>query len=163
MPKKNNAELKADRERAIFDQFSKVAKLLVDPGSIQSDVPPNADIRCKVGGKPLFCEMAEISDESVAASVAESLKTGAATGGAFSQDEPLQKVFADKSLNQYAVKGADLHLLAYYDKQYPLDYDPTFIPDTIGETAKHMVGSGKWQKIWVYDTWEKRILWSWPP
>lgn len=115
-----------------------------------------------MAGKPVFCEMAEIADESVAQGVAESIRTGEPTGSAFSQDEPLQKVFAAKSLNQYGTKGADLHLLAYYDKQYPLDYDPTFIPDTVGDVAQEMITSGRWQKIWVYDTWEKRILWSWP-
>ena len=163
MGRKQNDNSKAARERQIYAEFAGVAGLAVDPASIESDTPPNADIRCMINGKALFCEMAEIADQPVARGVAESIKTGEVTGGAFSQEEPLKKAFEDKSLISYALKGAELHLLAYYDKQYPLDYDPTFIPDTVGSIADQMIASGQWQQIWVYDTWEKRILWTHPP
>lgn len=162
MAKQTNAERKAERERQIFGEFCTVAGISVDAGSIVSDVPPNADIRCTIHGKLLFCEMGEVTDESLASAVAKSIRTGEVTGGAFSQDEPLRDLFEEKSHHHHAVKDAEVHFLAYYDKQYPLHYDPTFIPDTVGEIAAKMVDSGQWQRIWVYDTWEKRILWSFP-
>ena len=85
------------------------------------------------------------------------------TGGFFSQKRPLVEAFESKRKKIYLTGGAPLILLAYYDKQYPADsVEPDLIPQEVGEMSATMVASGVWQRIWVYDRWQKRILWVYP-
>ena|SRR5260221_8172770 len=154
---------KAERERQIFAEFAQVAGLNVDPATIESRTPPDADIRCQIAGSFVECEMGEITDIPVAWTQAEALKTGEATGAAFSHDEPLFELFEEKAKRTYRTSGIPLFFVAYYDKQYPPpEYDLAIIPDTIGDTARRMIGSGAWDRIYVYDTWEHRLLWRLP-
>ena len=116
----------------------------------------------EINDVPAEFELVEITDPTVAIGLNESIKTGKAAGGAFSQEEPLLYAVESKQKKTYQSKGP-VQLLAYYDKQYPWSYaDPTFIPDTIAQIAKEMVDSGVWSRIWVYDTWERQVLWSFP-
>src|SRR2546423_1161808 len=115
MSKKEQA--KAERERAVFEEFCAQARLHVDQSSICCQRPPKPDIHCTIAGTPTEFELVEITDEALAANVACSIKTGEVTGGAFSQDEPLIYAFASKQSKEYE-RSAPLQLLAYYDKQY---------------------------------------------
>jgi len=153
---------KAEREREIFAEFAHVAALGVNPSSIESLSPPDADIRCRVGSLIIECEMGEIADTPVARTVAESIKTGEPAGAAFSQDEPLHDLFLKKALRRYRTVATPLILLTYYDKQYPPEYDLRIIPDTIGEIAENMVSSHCFDCVFVYDTWKQRLLWRYP-
>jgi hypothetical protein len=45
-------------------------------------------------------------------------------------------------------------------KQYPVTFDPEFIPKHIGDIANAMLKSGKWHSIWIYDHWNRLILWQ---
>lgn len=153
-------KMKADRELAVFREFCHVSGMDVDAIVAVCQRPPKPDIVCIVDEVMTEFELVEITDETVAAGVAESLRTGEITGGAFSQDEPLLYAFESKQRKSYET-SAPLALLAYYDKQYPWSYaDPTFIQDTVGHVAEAMIRSGVWSRIWVYDTWERQILWS---
>ena len=87
-------------------------------------------------------------------------KTGKSVATSYSPDIPLINSFKSKSLIDYQSDGAPLMLLAYYEKQYPVTFDPEFIPKHIGDIANAMLKSGKWHSIWVYDHWKRRILWQ---
>ena len=64
----------------------------------------------------------------------------------------------------YGIGGSPLELVAYYDKQHPAtSVQPRLIPETVGPIAAEMIASGVWQRIWVYDTWHKEVLWVYPP
>lgn len=155
-------ELKADRELAVFREFCVAKGMNVDAMAAHCQRPPKPDIVCTVDDLTTEFELVEITDESVASGVAESLRMGEITGGAFSQDEPLLYAFESKQRKAYET-SAPPALLAYYDKQYPWSYaDPTFIQDTVGHIAEAMIRSGIWSEIWVYDTWEHQILWTYP-
>ncbi len=153
-------ELKAAWEKAVFEEFCTAAGLA--PQDVSCQKPPCPDIRCIVNGAPTEFELVEITDQSVAIGLAESIKTGEVTGGAFSQEEPLLYSVESKQKKTYQALGP-IELLAYYDKQYPWSYaDPTFSPDVIGAAARDMIDSGVWSRIWVYDTWKKKLLWVYP-
>jgi len=155
-------QTKAGRELSVFDEFCTRSAVDVDRSSIQCQRPPKPDIACTVAGTATEFELVEITDESLAANVARSIKTGEVTGGAFSQHEPLIHAFASKQRKTYERAGS-LQLLAYYDKQYPWSYaDPTFIDEVVGEIARGMVSSGTWSHLWVYDTWKHQLLWQYP-
>src|SRR3990172_5268112 len=117
---------KAERERRVFAEFCGIAGLSLDPDTVASQTVPNPDIRCTISAMVQYAEMVEVTDERVARSVNTS-----AAGTSFSQEEPLRKAFESKALNRYATQGAPLHLVAYYDTQYPLASDKTLIPDTV--------------------------------
>jgi hypothetical protein len=155
-------ELKAQREFAVFEEFCAVRSLDIAQGSARCQRLPQPDITCTIEGATQEFELVEITDEGVASSLAESIRTGEVTGGEFSQDEPLIYAFTSKQAKRYDT-SAPLNLLAYYDKQYPWSYaDPSFIEDTVGAVAAEMIASGTWSRIFVYDTWERKLLWTYP-
>src|SRR5262245_52002065 len=154
---------KADWERKMFTEFVTASGLPVDPASIASREPPAPDVEFILAGQQHFAELVEITDEGLARRHSIGVKTGAMIPGAFSQAVPLVDAFQGKSKKTYATGGAPLFLLAYYDKQYPADsIDPDLIPREVGAIAAAMVGSGVWKAVWVYDSWNKRVLWHYP-
>ena len=108
-------------------------------------------------------ELVEIPDEGPARNHMMSLRTAAITGGAFSQRAPLERSIKSKAGKSYDTAGARLDLLAYYDTQCSADsVEPELIPETIGPVAAEMIASGTWSRVWVYDSWNRRVLWSYP-
>ena len=154
---------KEEWERKIFWEFAGAARLNVDSGSVSTGVPPRPDIRFTVAGVERWAELVEITDQDLAENHMKSLKTGAITGGAFSQRVPLERSIRSKAAKSYETNGSRLDLLAYYDKQFPaISIEPDLIPQAIGQVAAEMVASGVWTRVWVYDTWSKKILWAYP-
>lgn len=157
----DKSEVKASRERNIFESFSRSAGLILAPGSLLSQAPPAPDIQCEFGGRRHFCELVEIVDTEIARMVEQSIRTGKADAASYSSIEPLDKVFAKKSANDYAIDGAPLHLLAYYEKQSSeTPFGADFIEQRVGAVARQMISSGRWHSIWVYDHGNKKVLWS---
>lgn len=153
---------KDEWERRMFAEFAAAAGISVDSGSLGSGTPPEPDIRYSAGGVECWAELVEIADEELARRHMTSLKTGAITGGCFSQAIPLERAVRLKALKTYETKGAPLGLVAYYDKQFPaIKVEPDLIPSTIGDLAAQMVASGAWANVWVYDSWSKAVLWQW--
>jgi hypothetical protein len=154
---------KDEWERKIFGDFAAAAGLAPDHGSVTSGVPPQPDIRYTIGGVERWAELVEITDEDLAERHMTSLKTMKITGGAFSQREPLERSIRKKAGKAYQTKGSRLDLVAYYDKQFPaVSVEPDLIPQSFGPIAQEMVASGVWTRVWVYDRWSNKILWSHP-
>ena len=130
----------------------------MDVDSVRSERSPKPDIKCTIANKPYYAELVEITDEDIAKIRAITHKTGRSVTTSYSSSHPLIKGFMKKAETEYETDGAPLFLLAYYDKQPPVDYDTDFILRHIGEIAQTMVCSGKWESIWVYDYLKKRIL-----
>lgn len=152
---------KDEWERRMFAEFAAAAGIRVDSGSIASSTPPRPDIRFSVGGVQRWAELVEITDQELARRHMTSLKTGATTGGFFSQAIPLERAVRLKALKTYETQGSPLGLVAYYDKQFPaVEVEPNLIPRTIGDLAAQMVASGAWANVWVYDNWSKAVLWQ---
>ncbi|MGH9802430.1 MAG: hypothetical protein ACRD82_18855 [Blastocatellia bacterium] len=165
MKKNSKEERKASYERRIFREFADAAlsqaKLEIDLKSIVSEAPPKPDISCAIGTQKHHFEMTEITDENLAKRVSISQRDLVMTGGASSQDGPLIRAFTNKSQQTYADLDGPLELLAYYDKQYPPP--PKGIQKaTLNQlywVAQEMVVFGPWSRLWIYDTWNKRIIW----
>ena len=154
---------KDEWERKIFSEFAMAAGIDPDPGSVSTGIPPRPDIRFTVADVERWTELVEITDQDLAGNHMTSLKTGAITVGAFSQRLPLERSIRNKAAKSYETDGSRLDLLAYYDKQYPaISVEPDLIPQAIGQVAAQMVASGVWTRVWVYDTWSKRVLWVYP-
>jgi hypothetical protein len=154
---------KDEWERKIFGEFAEAACLAVDPGSITSGQPPQPDIRFTVCGVEHWTELVEITDQDLARRQMTSLKTGIVAGGFFSQRTPLERSIRSKAAKTYMTNGSRLDLLAYYDKQYPaVSVEPDLIQQTMGKVAADMIASGVWSRVWVYDGWNRQVLWAFP-
>jgi hypothetical protein len=107
--------------------------------------------------------LVEITDQDLAGRHMKSLKTGAITGGFFSQSAPLERSVRSKAVKTYQTNGSPLDLVAYYDKQFPaVSVELDMIPRSIAQMATGMIDSWTWTRVWVYDTWSRSILWVHP-
>jgi hypothetical protein len=155
-------EDKARYEQTIFTEFVEAANLDVDMNSLKSERPPKPDINCTISGERHYFELTEITDQDLARNVSISLKTLETTGGAYSDDEPLVRAFSSKAVkaqNSYTPLDGKLELLAYYDKQYPPLELQAATKEHLYWVTQNMVLLGPWSRLWIYDTWNKRVLW----
>lgn len=149
---------KAAREREIFTKFCNAAKLPLDLGSVKSEIVPNPDVSCMIGGRKYFAELVEIADEDVAKMTAISTKTGKSKATFYSSKDPLIKSFQEKSKIDYMLNGTPLIILAYYEKQSPPRFDSDFIKRNISDISRKMINAGKWKSVWIYNNWSDNIL-----
>jgi hypothetical protein len=155
-----SAVRKESDEMKVFMEFVAAARLNVDSGSPENAKPPLPDIRCSVGGKPYLFELGEITDEDLAAEIGRSLRTCTdGEGGCLSEEEPLIRMILKKAGSTYKTDGVPLNLVLHYDRQYP--FGPAqYLDRHEGEIAIALVPSGPFSRIWIYDGWNKVILWS---
>lgn len=150
-------------ELRVFLGFLKASGLPIDPSSAVCFDPPYPDIRCEMRSSPHFFELAEITDQDLARSYNQSLKTGRITGSWFSQDEPLESIIGSKAQKTYETEGALVELVLYYWKQ-PSPYLP-IIQGTFEQlkVAKNRVLlSGLFSRVWVYDHRSSSVLYVLP-
>ena len=111
-----------------------------------------------IPGHRHYFELAEVVDEGVAESDALTRTDGRSRGGFYSSDIPLMKIFRAKAEKSYDAADGLLELLAYYDKQ---DFDPLLERSTIEEVGcitNEMLRSGIWHRLWLFDSYSKKIL-----
>jgi hypothetical protein len=150
---------KAKRELEVFRSFADVCPLNLDLRSAHNEEPPLPDIYCEIDGQPHYFELGRVLDEDLAKRMAHTVKTGAITGGAFSQDAPLIRIVEQKAANPYPVGKESLDLLIYYDEQVPLP--EALLPETRSSLfvlVQSMTLVGQWNRIWFYDHFYRRIL-----
>jgi histidyl-tRNA synthetase len=155
-------EMRLSWKREIFREFLKRTNMPVDFESIATSEVSGLNFTCEVDGQIRYFKLTEIVDEDLARNYNISMKTMEPHGGAFSQEEPLRRVFQARASRPYHVGDIPIELVAYYDKQAPPTYDPQMIPRTIGRTAEYMIESRGWARVWVYDTRHKQVLWAYP-
>jgi hypothetical protein len=147
----------ADRKRMVelraFLGFAKVARLPIDLSTVVCLDPPFPDIGCSLNSAPYFFELGEVTDQGLARRYSESLRTGAITGGAFSQDIPLRRIFISKAQRRYETGGAPVDLLLYYWRQTP--YDPV-VQQAFSE-RRTVLSSGPFSRIWLYEHPERLL------
>jgi len=153
----NEIMASADRKRMgelrAFLGFAKVARLPIALSTVVCLDPPLPDISCTLDSAPYFFELGEVTDQGLARSYSESLRTGAITGGAFSQDVPLRRIFASKAQKRYETGGAPVDLLLYYWKQTP--YDP--VAQQAFSELRALLSSGPFSRIWLYEHPERLL------
>ena len=155
------AEKKKINESKVFVRFVIASGLAGDPYDHDNEDPPLPDIRWKSGGQTYYFELGEITDEGLARAVSISEKSGEITGSAFSQLDPLLKMFRDKCAKPYATNGAPVDLLLYYSKQYPLGKFLHGSLKSYEAEITQLIRQGPFSRIWIYTDWPPRkVLWQ---
>jgi hypothetical protein len=154
-----SAVRKESDEMKIFMEFVTAAPLNVDSGTPKNEKPPLPDVSCTIGGKPYLFELGKIADQDLAAEVARSLHTGEVTGCAVSEEDPLVRMIMKKAGSTYRADGAPLDLVLYYDRQYP--FAPVeYLDWHEAEIRTALLPRGPFSRIWIYDGWNKTVLWQ---
>ena len=141
-------------ELRVFKDFAGNHVSGVDLASARNRVPPEPDVLCDISGKPYYFELAEVTDEDLARSRSESLRTGAETGGPFSQESPLLRIIMSKVQKTYAVGGVPLNLLLYYYRQYP--FQPAILSG-YNQVSLFLAGS-PFRNVWIYNDCTKELI-----
>jgi hypothetical protein len=95
-------EIKAAKERIIFQQFTKAAQLPVIPNSIRSEISPAPDILCEIQGRgPVAFELVEI----VTPAFAKEMEDGQKLRKAFVTDCKRYPEIADKFRDAHIYVG----------------------------------------------------------
>jgi hypothetical protein len=150
-------------ELQVFRAFAKAAPIWIEVNSDRNVAPPEPDIRCSIDGSPYYFELGEITDRGVARNYAIALKTDEQTGGAFSQKIPFASILSSKATKTYVTSGAPVDLLLYYRKQYPPwdEYFSEMVNASARDlTAELKLNGGPFDRLWIFDFWEDRILLS---
>jgi len=158
----SNGKKKEQGELQVFNAFAAVAsEAHIDPSSGFNANFPEPDIRCTVAGDRHYFELGEITDQSVAKSLADAIKHDLPKGSAFSQDRPFAHIIEKKCRKSYRANGAPVDLLLYYRTQAP---PPLSL---LGELLKNnastleaLVVGGRFQRVWIFDFLKRHVLWS---
>jgi hypothetical protein len=155
-----SATRKEMAEMKVFKEFISASALSVDPGTAKNEKPPIPDIRCTIDGTPYMFELGEITDEELAEKIAVCERTQTdGEGGFFSEEGPLVRMILKKAQSTYQTGGVLLDLVLHYDRQYP--FAPVeYLDRHEAEISTAMTPKGPFSRIWIYDSWEKRILWK---
>jgi hypothetical protein len=138
------------RESIVFVMFATDSGLVSSPMDHVNEDPPLPDIRSEINGEPYYFELGEITDQGLARAVSISERAGEITGGPFSQDKPLMKMFRDKCAKAYSTNGAQADLLLHYSKQYSSEkHLLTQLRIHQAEIAL-LVAKSPFSHIWVY-------------
>lgn len=128
--------------------------------SSRNCAPPFPDIECFLEETRYFFELGEIADRGLAAGVSRLLRTGATTGGAFSQEAPLLYIIRSKAQKTYTTDGCGLDLLLHYSKQYP--YEPLVLESFKIHDQElsrlFLEPLFPFQRIWIYNDWNKELI-----
>ena len=160
-------EQKKAWEKEIFSRFVLASGLAVDAGSVslplEDGVPPPPDVRCLIGGKPYFFELAEV----VPTEQAEALGTKGMYQIGFPDGKDLgpnafRTILTKKHSKQYFTEGSPIDLVLYFSKDFPI-YIPDIYPKKprqteMGKVFRDCLDTGKFSRIWLYDTWTNKIL-----
>ncbi len=145
-------------------RFVRASGLASDPFDHENEDFPLPDIRAIIDGQTYYFELGEITDEQVARRVSISEKTGERTGGAFSQLEPLLKMFREKCAKSYSTNGAPVDLLLYFWRQCP--HDESLLEDLERYEAEItlLTRYGPFSRIWIYtESPRPKVLWQTAP
>jgi len=150
-------------ELEVFRAFAKVAPVSIDATSERNAAPPEPDVCCTIDGITYYFELGEITDQPVARSTAIALKTDEPTGCAFSQDVPFASILSNKATKKYLTSGAPVDLLLYYRKQYPPWKQ--YFSGMVNANENHIravlkSNAGPFDRLWIFDFWEDRVLLS---
>jgi hypothetical protein len=151
-----NDAKKAQNERQVFEEFSRVANLDIDLNSVAQCPIPEPDIRCDVNGSPRYFELGEITDEVVAQSLART-RPGTFFPCAYSQEDPFKYLIEKKQSTTYRTDGLPVDLLMYYRKQGPPLQE--HFQQLMRKYDRDLAAlRQRFHRIWIFDFTRKEIL-----
>jgi hypothetical protein len=108
-------QLKAYIEWLTFSSFADVARLGIDPRTIENQSPPKPDILCEMAGVSQYFELGEATDQELARQAGIAAKQGDDVfGGCCAPLEPLWRILDQKCKKKYEAAGEPVHLLLHY-------------------------------------------------
>jgi len=145
-------------ESRVFVSFANATGIVAAPFAHINENPPRPDIRISIGGRDYYFELGEITDEKLAKSISDSLKTKTVSGCALSGDEPLEKMLKKKCEKTYETGGAPIDLLLYYWRQGPYEESIDNYLRTNCRDIEARFRSSQFNKIWIYDWPSGKVL-----
>lgn len=148
-------------ERCYFRKFAKVAPIEIDPRTIESRFPPEADILCRISGKPHYFELGEVTDERLARTATTAARAGETIfGGSYLQLEPLCRIYAQKCSKSYETQGRELHLLLYYSTDHQVPHTEGLRAETLKrrDQIRRMLTKSPFTTAWLYDGWDDVVI-----
>jgi len=139
-------QVKAERERGIFEEFCFQAGLRVS--RIEPRKPPEADILCSVSGAPRYFEIAHAASEQWQEIVAgRNIKVGASGPLILDVCQDLCRVLNSKLEKGYQTLGAArIDLLLYVELR-----EPKLLERLSKSTGlREAVTQGSFTRIWIY-------------
>lgn len=151
----------AHDERHFVRQFGETITERMDITTITSRKPPEPDIWCQFDGAPCYFEVSEVTGQTAARAMSESLRTNQPQGFVYSPEEGLRSIVQRKLTKTYHTSGIPIHLLLYYWSQSapPKEEFTNLIATCHGE-LKALVNGGPFARVWIFDCWTKRTLFS---
>jgi len=157
----SSADQKKINESKAFVRFMIASGLKGEPYDHENCDPPFPDIRSRIDRQTYYFELGEITDQGLAMGVAHSERTSENTGGAFSQRDPLLKMFREKCGKSYRTNGALLDLLLYYSRQYPHGRSLLEYIKLHEAEISRLTKQGPFSRIWIYSDWPPGVvLWQ---
>lgn len=145
-------------ESKVFVGFVQASGILPDPFEHGNG---NPDICTTIQGKAYYFELGEITDQGHRWAESVSMETGEITGCAFSQTDPLLKMFRQKCAKSYLTNGAPVDLVLHFSTQPP--YEPLLYEDLRIHAAEiaHLIRGSEFARVWLYsDCRPQKVLWN---
>jgi hypothetical protein len=155
----SNSRKQEISELEVFNAFAAVAEARIDSGSGFNTIPREPDIRCGEGALHYF-ELGEVTDKSVAHSMAVALRDDEVTGSPFSQDQPFANIIEKKRGQTYTTNWAPVELLLYYQTQHPplAWHFEKLLANSMAD-LEALVTTGPFQRVWIFDFAKRQVLW----
>ena len=142
---------KAERERWIFEEFAGRAGLMVVPGSVESRLPPEPDILCRIEDQgPVAFELVELIDQGLARSIAR-----AAGEAVWTCDPTLEVAQAKMRVRKY-VTPHPMELVAYSMGGSVLPRDAW--EERFAQRLQDLVDGSAFRRLWVCEMAETKDL-----
>lgn len=152
---------KAEYELQVFLSFAATANLNLNRSTARSERPPKPDVWCEIDGIPAYFELRRVADQTIANDIGfkSTTKGAGSRPGVFSysDDEVVRAAVAAKASKSYETEGQDFELLLYCDRKYHPRVELVLVREALRELESEH--SGRWNKIWLYDVSEDRVLW----
>lgn len=161
-------DAKAEHELTVFAEFALAARLVASAPP-ESRRPPEPDILVRLVDGPRYFELGRLADSRFAEYVLQAGREAPATTtpDPMRVGYPQRDVLRKKLSKSYETSDLPVELLLYYDNDAPHLSGP-IPPHSFEFEARHVMlpllrGSmGMFQKVWYFERYTKRILWSHP-
>jgi hypothetical protein len=152
-------ERKRAVEMAFFQSFASASGLAMDEGSPLNHPPDAPDINCTISGKPHWFELGRIINRELAEKINPKRRTSV-SGFSFSQEDPFVEMITKKKSKKYVTGGDPVDLILHFDLSLG---DRSVVERQIEkhtELLESLVTTGPFSRVWIYDAWKKRVIWS---
>lgn len=152
---------KMRREWLTFKRFVEVAKLDIDPRTVENRTPPEPDIYCEESGLARYFELGEVTDESIPHNEAMAQRANRDVhGGCISPTDPFARMILGKCGKVYGTAGTKVDLLLHFSVGHHVPCSQLlriWISES-RERVNNALFASPFDRIWIFDCWTDQIL-----